>query len=347
MEAFYEGKIILVTGGAGAIGVNLCKKLVIFGAAKVIILDNLSSSYIWNIPDSPNILFIKGDIRNKNDLLRVFKMRPQIVFHLAAFFANQNSVDYPILSEEVNVSGLLNVLELSVISGCVERFVYSNSEGGAYGSDSMIPYKEENISINLSTPYYISKLTGEAYCRFYHQHYNLAVSIVRLFNSYGPGEVPGVYRNVIPNFIFWAMKKQPLPLTGDPGMTRDFVFVNDTVEGLLRSGYIQSAIGDAFNVCSAREVFIYEIAEKINLLTNNPSGTIIATARKWDTRKSIVGNPEKCNRVLLFQPCTQFEDGLIATIEWFRNRWSLIEKTVEFPPGYNPATSTKCFNNAE
>src|SRR4051812_29438621 len=101
-KSHFKGKTILVTGGAGAIGSNLSRELAICGAVKVIILDNLSSAYSWNIPDYSNVLFINGDICNEEDLLRTFRHKPQIIFHLAAFFANQNSIDYPYECEKVN-----------------------------------------------------------------------------------------------------------------------------------------------------------------------------------------------------------------------------------------------------
>ena len=169
-DQFYKNKIILVTGGAGAIGRNLVNALADLYAQKIIVFDNLSSSYLWNIPDRHNILFIKGDIRNGDDLMRVFHHKPTIIFHMAAFFGNQNSVDYPLISEDVNCKGILKVLEYAVLSGIIERFVYANSEGGAYGSDCNLPYTENEISYKLASPYYISKMAAESYCYYYHSH---------------------------------------------------------------------------------------------------------------------------------------------------------------------------------
>jgi len=130
----YSGKTILVTGGAGAIGSNLCRSLAELGAT-VIILDNLFSSYIWNVPDLPNILFVNGDVTNDIDLKRVFNMKPSLVFHLAAFFANQNSVDYP--EKDLLVSGLgtIKMLEYSVLTG-VKKFVYASSGCAIYGAQA-------------------------------------------------------------------------------------------------------------------------------------------------------------------------------------------------------------------
>jgi UDP-glucose 4-epimerase len=336
-DQFYQDKTILITGGSGAIGRNLTECLANFHAKKVIILDNLSSSYQWNIPNKQNILFIRGDIRNEDDLRRVFRHKPTIIFHLASFFANQNSIDYPLISESVNSKGILKLLEYSVISGAVEKFVYTNSEGGAYGSDCPLPYFENKISLKLSSPYYISKMAAESYCYYYHSYYNLPVSVVRLFNSFGPGEVPGQYRNVIPNFIYWALKKQPLPLTGNKNIGRDFVYIQDTIEGILRAGYYREAVGTPLNIATGKEALIYDIADLINKKTSNPSGVRILKKRKWDTRETIIGSNQKCQEILKFKPISRIEEGLDLTIKWFNENWINIEKSAEFSPGLNTA----------
>jgi UDP-glucose 4-epimerase len=131
----YVGKTVLVTGGAGCIGSNLCKTLSSLGAKKVIILDNLSSAYEWNIPKADNIRFVKGDILDEDVLKKVFKDKPEYVFHLAAHFANQNSVDHPELDLMVNGMGILRVLQYAQ-KNKVQRFVYSSSGCGVYGLDS-------------------------------------------------------------------------------------------------------------------------------------------------------------------------------------------------------------------
>jgi len=202
---YYSGRSILVTGGAGAVGSNLiiALSLLVGSSGKVVILDNLSSIKVkdpWNVTPLPNIMFVQGDVRSDIDLKRVFKENPSIVFHLAAFFANQNSIDYPEISAEVDVIGQIRLLEYSRLAG-VERFVYASSGCAIYGSYPELPLKEEFVSMHLTTPYQINKMTGEMYCNFYHHHYGLPIVNCRFFNSYGPGEVPGQYRNVIPNLI--------------------------------------------------------------------------------------------------------------------------------------------------
>ena len=130
----FNDKIILVTGGAGAIGNNLSRALADAGAAKVIILDDLSASYSWNIPNLTNVLFVKGSITNDVDLKRVFHEKPDYIFHLAAFFANQNSVDYPEMDLLVSQLGTVKMLEHAVLQGGIHRFVYAGSGCAIYGA---------------------------------------------------------------------------------------------------------------------------------------------------------------------------------------------------------------------
>ena len=224
IENEYEGKVILVTGGAGCIGTNLCRKLAELNAEKVIILDDLSSAYEWNIPRAKNIVFVKGSILDDEMLKRVFKEKPDYVFHLAAHFANQNSVDNPEKDLMINGMGTLKVLQYANLVN-VKRFVYSSSGCGVYGLDSKMPFEEHDISISLHTPYQVTKLLGELYTNYFHNLYGLPIVNARFFNVFGPGEVPGKYRNVIPNFFYWAMNGQALPITGDGTETRDWTLM--------------------------------------------------------------------------------------------------------------------------
>ncbi len=331
----YAGKTILVTGGAGAIGSNLCRRLAELGA-QVIILDDLSSGVRWNIPSLPGVLFVEGDILDEVKLKRVFFERPQIVFHLAAFFANQNSVDHPERDLMVNGLGTLRMLEYSVFTG-VERFIYASSGCSIYGSESPLPLREEFMSMHLSTPYQITKMLGELYCNFFYNHYGLKVVKPRFFNSYGPGEVPGQYRNVIPNFIYWAMKGLPLPITGTGEETRDFTYVGDIVDGLLRCGVMESAIGQEFNLASGRETRIIDLAHMINEATGNTAGIRFARRRKWDTKSRLLASIDKARELIGYEPHTPFEEGLQHTIEWFRNHWEEIEASARFGPGVSSA----------
>ena len=338
---YYIGRNILVTGGAGAIGSNLILALskLVGNGGKVIILDNLSSikeKNPWNVVPLDNILFVEGDVRSDIDLKRVFKENITHVFHLAAFFANQNSVDYPEISVEVDMIGLIKLLEYSRLSR-VEKLVYASSGCAIYGSYPKLPLKEDFISMHLTTPYQINKMTGEMYCNFYAHHYDMQTINCRFFNSYGPGEVPGQYRNVIPNFIYWAMKGQSLPITGTGEETRDFAYVLDLVQGLLKSGFYQEAVGENFNLASGREISILEMAKLVNESTGNKADLIYKPKRKWDTKPRLLASIEKAQKLINYRPMVDFKDGFMKNIEWFRDNWEIIECMADFPPGMSSA----------
>jgi len=331
----YKGRTVLVTGGAGAIGSNLTRALAGLGA-QVIVLDDLSSAERWNVPSLPGVMFVEGDILDEIKLKRVFFDRPRVVFHLAAFFANQNSLDHPEKDLLVNGMGTLRLLEYSVFTE-VERFVYASSGCSIYGSGAPLPLREEFMSLHLSTPYQITKMLGELYCNFFYHQYGLKVVKPRFFNSYGPGEVPGQYRNVIPNWIYWAMKGEPLPITGNADATRDFTYVSDIVDGLLRAGVMESAIGQEFNLASGAETRIGDLAEMINKATGNKAGTAMAGQRKWDTKSRLLASVDRARELIGYDPATPFEEGLKNTIQWFRDNWALIEASARFGPGVSSA----------
>lgn len=339
-KASYKDKIILVTGGAGAIGSNLSAALSDAGARLVVILDDLSSGYTWNIPLGKNIIFVKGDLVDDVYLKRIFFEKPQIVFHLAAFFANQNSVDYPEKDIRTNGVGTLKLLEYSLFNN-IERFVYASSGCSIYGSSAPLPLKEEFMSMNLTTPYQITKMLGELYCNFFYNHYGLRVVKTRFFNSYGPGEVPGQYRNVIPNFIYWAMRGEALPITGTGEETRDFTYVGELVDGLLRAGYYEAAIGQEFNLASGKETKIIDLAKIVNDAVGNKAGINFVQKRKWDTKNRLLASIDKANALIGYEPKTDFRDGLANTIKWFKENWELIDQAASFGPGISSAVRDK------
>lgn len=186
----YYGKRLLITGGAGCIGSNLTRALLKTDVEKIFVLDDLSSAERWNTPDDPRVTFVKGNIIDDEVLKRMFSERPNYVFHLAALFANQNSIDHPEADLMVNGMGTLKILEHSHL-GKVEKFVFASSGCSVYGSKAPLPLKEDFVSLHLDTPYQITKLLGELYCNFFHNYYGLPVTMTRFFNVYGPGQIPG------------------------------------------------------------------------------------------------------------------------------------------------------------
>ncbi len=334
MERFnkYNGETILVTGGAGCIGSNLCNRLSELDVHKVIILDNLSSAYEWNIPQADNIEFVNGDVLNDEDLKRVFKEKPGFVFHLAAHFANQNSVDSPETDLMVNGMGILKTLEhAQLIGDTLKRFVFSSSGCGVYGLDSEMPFKEHDISISLHTPYQLTKLLGELYTNYFYNLYKLPIVNARFFNVFGPGEVPGKYRNVIPNFMYWAMNGQALPITGDGSETRDWTYVDDIVNGLLAMGIEQDAIGEAINLGSGEETKVIDMANMVNDLTENTADIHYIKRRNWDVKHRLLSSVDKAEKILDYKPQTSFEEGVNKLHDWFVENWENIQESAEFP----------------
>jgi nucleoside-diphosphate-sugar epimerase len=184
--------------------------------------------------------------------------------------------------------------------------------------------------MHLYTPYQVTKMLGELYTNYFHNLYGLPIVNARFFNSFGPGEVPGKYRNVIPNFFYWAMNGIPLPITGTGEETRDFTYVDDIVDGLIRTAYYPEAIGEAFNLGAGREIKIKNLAQWINELTENPGGIVYRERRSWDKKNRLLSSIEKARKTLGYEPKVDFKEGLGLTYNWFTENWENIKKTAEF-----------------
>jgi UDP-glucose 4-epimerase len=325
----YQGKTVLITGGAGCVGSNLTKALIKAEASRIIILDDLSAAAKWNIPVAPAVVFVQGSILDEEVLKRTFAFRPHFVFHLAAHFANQNSVDNPETDQTVNGLGTLKVLEYANLAG-IEKFVFASSGCSVYGSQAPLPLKEDFVSLHLDTPYQITKLLGELYCNFFYNHYSLPVAIARYFNVYGPGEIPGAYRNVIPNFLWWALHGQPLPITGTGDETRDFTFVDDIVAGTLLLGIVPEAVGDAFNLASETETKVRDIAAMVNEITGNDKGIKLVPRRDWDKIIRRRASIAKATQVLGYEPGMAMKDGIKKVYDWIMANRDKIEKDARF-----------------
>jgi len=326
---YYTGRRILVTGGAGCIGSNLIRALLKAEPEKIIVIDDLSASFEWNLPKDDRVVFIRGSILNEEKMKRAFSFKPHYVFHLAAHFANQNSVDHPETDLLVNGLGTLKTLQYAHLVG-VERFVFASSGCSVYGSQAPLPLREDYVSLHLDTPYQINKLVGELYCNYFCDYYRLPVAIARYFNVYGPGEVPGKYRNVIPNFMWWAMNKQPLPITGTGEETRDFTFVEDIVDGTLRMGIVKEAVGEAINLASETETRVIDLANWINEMTGNNAGVVFKSRRDWDKVVRRRASIEKARKLLGYEPKTDIKTGLKKTYNWILENKEKLKKCVKF-----------------
>jgi nucleoside-diphosphate-sugar epimerase len=326
----YHNKRILVTGGSGAIGSNLVRALLASEPERVIVIDDLSSGFKWLLPEDPRLVFVQGSILDEEKLRYAFSFKPHIVFHLAAHFANQNSVEHPETDLMVNGLGTLRILQYSHMAG-VQRLVFASSGCSVYGSEAPLPFEESlPPSLHLDTPYQIHKLLGELYCNYFHDYYKLPVAIARYFNVYGPGEVPGRYRNVIPNFMWWAIHGQPLPITGTGEETRDFTYVGDIIDGTLRLGALDEAVGETFNLASSTETKIIDLAKMINDITGNTAGIVFKPKRSWDRSTRRKASIDKARKILGYQPKTDIKTGLQHVYSWFKENWDNIKASARF-----------------
>ena len=303
---------ILVTGGAGAIGSYLVKELCT--SHEVLVLDDLSSGWMSNIAGL-DVKFWRGSICDDELLNEVFSEKPNVVFHLAANFANQNSVDYPQKDLLVNGMGTLKLLEYARRIG-VDRFVYTSSSC-VYGASNE-PLREDMVKLGeLDTPYAVTKLTGEQYVSFFHHFHGMKTAIFRLFNSYGPGEYPGKYRNVIPNFFYRAINNLPITITGTGKETRDFTFIGDTVTILKKGMDEEGAIGGIYNTGTGKETEILDLAERIIALSGSKSEILFKPRRDWDniTRRS--SDISRLEQQLGYKSEVSLDEGLKKTYEWF------------------------------
>jgi UDP-glucose 4-epimerase len=311
-EAF-KGTSCLVTGGAGTIGSQVVRDLVRVGA-KVTVIDNLSSGHMANLaPVLPHIYLIRGSISSAPDLQAAFAHKPEYVFHLAAHFANQNSVEHPYSDMMTNAVGTQLILDCARANPKLRGLVYSSSSCVLGGQPGLM---HEDMRPMPETPYGVSKLAGEQYTLVYAQVYNLPAVVVRYFNVFGPGERPGRYRNVIPNFMHRAIHGETLTITGTGEESREFVFITDAAAGTMLAAITPEARGQVMHLGSGNSVTIRELGERIVELSGNRSELQFKPRRSWDAVTRRETSSEKAHRLLGYKATTEFEDGLLQTWAW-------------------------------
>ncbi len=304
---------ILVTGGAGFIGSHLVERLMKEGY-EVVVLDNFSSGNIENIRQhmkSETFFLVKGDIRSSNDVKEALK-NVDAVFHLAAIVSVPLSVENPLLVNDVNVKGTLNVLEASSKTEA-KRFICASS-CAVYGEVNRLPIDERCLTDPLS-PYAVSKLAAECYCKIYNQNYGLDTLCLRYFNVYGPRQARNSYSGVIQRFIDRLNQRRSPIVYGDGLQTRDFVHVEDIIEANMLALNCQKGFGDTFNVGTGRPTTIRQLAEILLALKggNNLKPKYVAH-RKGDIRKSWA-DIRKAERTLGYKPRIPLKKGLKTLLD--------------------------------
>lgn len=300
-----KNKKVVITGGAGFIGSHLAEELA--ENNEVTVIDNLYTGKLDNIRHLLNeekIFFKKGDIRDLDFLKDVFQ-GVDYVFHQAAIVSVPYSIENPVLANEVNVNGTLNVL-IAANECNVKKVVYASS-CAVYGDNHSLPLKEDMFPMP-SSPYAVSKLAGEYYCQIFTQIYNLPTAILRYFNVYGPRQdASSQYAAVIPKFIARIMENKPPVIYGDGKQTRDFIYVKDVVRANIIA--VEGNATGIFNIASGKQTSINELANLIMEITNKKFSPIYDKPRKGDIKHS-VADISKAKKEINFWVEYSLEKGL-------------------------------------
>jgi UDP-glucose 4-epimerase len=327
--AVFSGASILVVGGAGFVGSTLVRRLLKAEPRRIVIVDNLLSADVANVPEHPAVEFVLGSIADD----RVLAQLPRdldYVFHLACYHGNQSSIHDPLADHQNNTLTSLKLFDTLKDFTALKKVVYS-AAGCAVAEktfdEASATSEDAPVSLFHDSPYSISKLIGEMYGNFYFTRYKLPFVRARFQNVYGPGEILGagqwrgtphtVWRNVTPTFIWKALHRQALPVENGGVAGRDFIFVEDIARGLIACAE-RGEPGEAYNLASGVETSIRDLATLINELTDNPTPIALAPARDWDRSGRRFGDPRKAREQLGFTAQTRLRDGLAETIAWTR-----------------------------
>lgn len=304
----------LVTGGAGFIGSNITRQLLKDGH-DVRILDNFSTGKKDNIADlTDKIDLIEGDIQDITTVKRAVKDIDYIL-HQAAFPSVSRSIKDPISTNNVNVNGTLNIL-IAARDEKVKRVV-SASSSSAYGDTPTLP-KNESMKPNPLSPYAVTKIVGEYYCRVFFKIYGLETVSLRYFNIFGPGQDPdSQYAAVIPIFINALVKETPPPIFGDGDQSRDFTYVDNAVRANIDACFAENVGGEVFNIACGESFTLNQLLDQLKKIMGREEGIPnYLPPREGDIRHSLA-DISKGKKLLGYNPGVNFHEGLKRTVEWY------------------------------
>ena len=314
---FDDDSLFLVTGGAGFIGSNICEALLDMGY-KVRCLDNLSTGHIENIQplmENKNFTFIEDDIR---DLDACMKATEGVTYVLneAAWGSVPRSIEMPLLYEEINIRGTLNMMEASRQNG-VKKFVYASSSS-VYGDSTILP-KKEGQEGNVLSPYALTKKVDEEYGKLYKKLYGLDTYGLRYFNVFGKRQDPnGAYAAVIPKFLKQLMNGETPTINGDGKQSRDFTYVDNVIEGNLRACLASSeAAGEAYNIGAGGREYLIDVYHHLTDALGLDVEPNYGPARKGDIRDSNA-DISKARQNLGYDPSYDFKAGIELAINWYK-----------------------------
>ena len=307
----------LVTGGAGFIGSHLCQRL-LKEDYEVICLDNFEPYYSPNLKrrnikpllNTREFKLIEGDIRNRELMQETISQDVDYIFHYAAQAGVRASVEDPIKSNEVNTTGLLNVLQAACLSSGVKKIINASSSS-VYGEVQYLPFNEAHPKMPVS-PYGVSKLAAEHYCRVFSEVYGLNITSLRLFTVYGPRMRPDLAISI---FTSKALKNETIEIFGDGNKTRDYTYVDDVVKANLLA--IGKGNREIYNIGSGAKISINELAQKILKITASKSKVIHVESQKGDVSHTWA-NIDKAEKELGWKPKVNFDRGLMMYLEEIR-----------------------------
>ncbi len=316
-------KSFLVTGGAGFIGSHITEYLLLHGAKKVRVLDNLLTGFESNLEPFaayPAFEFMPGDIRNMATCIEACTGIDH-VSHQAALGSVPRSVKDPVTSNEVNVSGFVNIITAAKDAG-VQSFVYASSSS-VYGDEPNLPKFEERVGNPLS-PYAVTKKTNELYASVFADLYGMKAIGFRYFNIFGPRQDPdGPYAAVIPLFVSAILRGTPAYINGDGEQTRDFTFVDNAVQANIRGMLAQNdeAFGKAYNIAVGENFSVNFLYESIRDMLGVAHEATYRETRAGDIRNSLA-DISRAQRLLGYEPTERFVDGLKKTVAFFREKYT-------------------------
>ncbi|MEN3035147.1 MAG: SDR family oxidoreductase [Candidatus Methanosuratincola sp.] len=313
-----RGKKVVVTGGAGFIGSNLAEALSINN--EVVIVDDFSTGKLENIKDlvaTGAAKLVNGSVTDLDGLRGVFE-GTDFVFHLAAIPSVPGSIVDPIGANEVGIKGTLNVLVAA--RDCGVRKVVFASSSSVYGDTNELP-KREGAECRPISPYALTKLVGEHYCRIFTELYGLETVSLRYFNVYGPKQDPNSeYAAVVPRFIVCALKGRPFLIHGDGSQTRDFIFVKDAVMANIIAA--ESPANGIYNIAGGKRTSILELAKIISEAAGSELKAEFTEPRKGDIKDSYA-DISKARKDLGFEPSYPLEKGIAETLNWYKTSFQM------------------------
>ncbi len=314
---FPENSVFLVTGGAGFIGSNLCEAILDMGYT-VRCLDNLSTGKKQNMDgfiDNPRFTFIEGDIRDLDTCMKACE-GVDFVLNQAAWGSVPRSIEMPLLYEDINIGGTLNMMEAARQQG-VKKFVYASSSS-VYGDEPNLP-KKEGREGNLLSPYALTKRVDEEYGKLYKKLYGLDTYGMRYFNVFGRRQDPdGAYAAVIPKFIKQLLRGEVPTINGDGKQSRDFTYIENVIEANLKACLAPSeAAGEAFNVAYGGREYLIDIYYGLTKALEKDVEPNFGPDRAGDIKHSNA-DISKAKELLGYDPEYSFERGIALAIEWYK-----------------------------